>query len=215
MIVVDIHEPSYIPERLTDMGIDVEVKAISPGDYVVGDVGIERKSLHDFYQSIVKKRLFRQLERLREAYTSPFLLLEGDLIEVSSFSNPAIFWGAFLSVTLDVGVPLIFTTNQEQTTSLLQVLDKRLSKKRVRMKEVARYRPPHLSDEELQRYIVKGLPNIGEKSAERLLEAFGTVRNVFNANKNQLIAVPNIGRKKSSEVTRILTLRYRGQTSLR
>lgn len=215
MIVVDIHEPSYIPERLIDMGIDVEVKAISPGDYVVGDVGIERKSLHDFYQSIVKKRLFRQLERLREAYTSPFLLLEGDLIEVGSFSNPAIFWGAFLSVTLDVGVPLIFTTNQEQTTSLLQVLDKRLSKKRVRMKEVARYRPPHLSDEELQRYIVKGLPNIGEKSAERLLEAFGTVRNVFNANKHQLIAVPNIGRKKSSEVTRILTLRYRGQTSLR
>ncbi len=62
---------------------------------------------------------------------------------------------------------------------------------------------------------MKGLPNIGEKSAERLLEAFGTVRNVFNANKNQLIAVPNIGRKKSSEVTKILTLRYRGQTSLR
>lgn len=211
MIVVDVHEPRHIPERLREIGLDVKVKAISPGDYVIGEVGVERKNLQDFFRSIVTKRLFGQLERLRETYEKPVLLVEGDLGEVSFFPNPGIFWGAFLSITLDMGIPIIFTADQGQTISLLQALDRRVAKEGEREREVARYKPPHLSDEELQRYIVKGLPFIGERSAENLLVAFGTVRNVFNAGKKQLMAVPNIGKKKSEEITRILTLRYKSR----
>jgi len=65
-LVVDSNEPEDIPERLRELGVEIEVRKIAPGDYVLGPVGIERKTLYDFFNSMVRKRLFEQVQRLRE-----------------------------------------------------------------------------------------------------------------------------------------------------
>ena len=62
-LVIDVNEPGDIPERLRALGVDFEIKRIAPGDYVLGPVGIERKTLADFFNSLVRKRLFEQGER--------------------------------------------------------------------------------------------------------------------------------------------------------
>ena len=45
---------SGIAKKLNEMGADVDVKQLEVADYVVSDsVGIERKTIKDFLQSIV------------------------------------------------------------------------------------------------------------------------------------------------------------------
>ncbi|RLG61107.1 hypothetical protein DRN86_00720 [Candidatus Geothermarchaeota archaeon] len=206
MIIVDVHEPRLIIEFLKERGTEVLIKAISPGDYIIGDIGIERKSLNDFYMSIIKKRLFEQLSRLKDVYSRHILIVEGDLAEVSSFKNPNVFWGAFLSITFDMDVPIIFTPNMEETANLLATIDKRLAKEK---KPISlRYKPKILTEDEWKIFIVQGLPQIGPKLAEELLKRFGNVRRIFNATVAELTSIPEIGEKRARRIVRIITSKY-------
>ena len=53
-LTMDVHEPRAIARHLKDLKVPFEVKKITPGDYVVGGVGIERKTLGDFFSSLVR-----------------------------------------------------------------------------------------------------------------------------------------------------------------
>src|SRR3990172_3370117 len=80
-LVVEANEPRAIHDRLVELGGSAVRGKITPGDYVCGEIGIERKTLQDFFASLIRKRLFEQLRRLREAYPVALLILEGDLAE--------------------------------------------------------------------------------------------------------------------------------------
>ena len=48
-IVVDSREPDLIVALLMELGIDIEKRTITPGDYIVSsECGIERKTVKDF-----------------------------------------------------------------------------------------------------------------------------------------------------------------------
>jgi len=208
-LVVDVHEPAEIADRLVELGVEVDRRKIHPGDYVLGEIGIERKSLSDFFGSLIRKRLFEQLIRLREAYPVPLLILEGDLAEVSEYRNPAAIFGAFLAIELDERVPILTTADREQTAVLLSVLWKRRGK--ARGEYGLRHKPKALTLEQRQRFLVEGLPSVGETLARNLLEQFGSVRDVFAASETDLVRVPKIGEGKASEIVRILTAPYAGR----
>ncbi len=90
IFLVDSREPALIKLKMSLASpIKSEVKALSSADYVITDVsgrrlGIERKSVSDFLNSMAKtlkngeKRMFDQLRRMREEYDLTALLLEGD-----------------------------------------------------------------------------------------------------------------------------------------
>ncbi len=208
-LFVDVHEPEEIAQRLQQLGVAVERRNLAPGDYVCGEIGIERKSLHDFFGSLVKKRLFEQLRRLREAYPVPLMVLEGDLAEVSEFRSPQAILGAFVAIEVDERVPILTVADREQTAVLLSVIWKR--QERVRSAYGLRHKPKTLSLEERQRFVVEGLPNVGETLARNLLERFGSVRAVFTADEAALKATPKIGETKAAEIVRVLTARYEGR----
>ena len=120
-LVVDSNEPEDIPERLRELGVEIEVRKIAPGDYVLGPVGIERKTLNDFFNSMVRKRLFEQVQRLRDAYPQPLVILEGDLAEISTFRSPQAILGALLVLETTERVPVLTTADKGQTALLLKV----------------------------------------------------------------------------------------------
>lgn len=208
-LIIDVNEPEDIPDRLRELGTEIEVRRIAPGDYVLGPIGIERKTLPDFFNSLVRKRLFEQVQRLRDAYPQPLLLLEGDLSEISTFKHPQAVLGALLALEVKERVPVLTTADKEQTALVLSVLWKGQDKGAPEYG--LRHKPKALSLGQRQRFLVEGLPNVGETLARNLLERFGTVRAVFNATEEDLKRVPKIGDVKAADIARLLTAAYEGE----
>ncbi len=205
-LIVDSNEPEDIPEKLRALGVEFEVKKIAPGDYVLGPVGIERKSLTDFFSSLVKKRLFEQVQRLRDAYPQPLVILEGDLAEISTFRHPQSLLGALLALETTERVPVLTTADKDQTALLLSVLWKKQD--RTAAEYGLRHKPKGMTLEQRQRFLVEGLPSVGETLARNLLERFGSVRGVFTASDEELKKVAKIGDLKAAEIVRLVTARY-------
>ncbi len=208
-LVVDANEPEDIPERLRQLGVEFEVKKIAPGDYILGPVGIERKTLYDFFNSMVRKRLFEQVQRLREAYPQPLVILEGDLAEMSTFRHPQSIMGALLALETAERVPVLTTVDKDQTALLLSVLWKRQDK--AAAEYGLRHKPKGLTLDQRQRFLVEGLPSVGETLARNLLEHFGSVRAVFDASEEDLKKVAKVGDIKAAEIVRLVTSRYAGE----
>ena len=208
-LVVDSNEPEDIPDRLRELGVDVEVRKIAPGDYVLGPIGVERKALHDFFNSLVRKRLFEQVRRLREAYPQPLVILEGDLAEISTFKHPQSILGALLALEVGERVPVLTTADKDQTALLLSILWKRQEKGAADYG--LRHKPKAMTVEQRQRFLVEGLPNVGETLARNLLERFGSVRAVFDASEDELRHVSKIGEIKAAEIVRLASAPYEGK----
>jgi len=209
VIVVDHREPADVVARLEELGVPVEVKQIYPGDYVVGEVAVERKTVSDFFSSLINRRLFDQVHRLRESYPVPLILVEGDLNDISEYKNPRAFWGAFLRFSMKEHVPILFTPDQEQTCQVLVTLHKQMGAKA--SEYGLRHKPKMLDLEARQRFLVQGLPSVGETLSQNLLERFGSVRAVFNADEHALASVPKIGPKKAGEIVRVVMTKWEGR----
>jgi len=208
-LIVDANEPVEIVEKLRTLGVAAVRRKIAPGDYVCGEIGIERKTLRDFFGSLIRKRLFEQLRRLRESYPVALLILEGDPQEISEFKSPQAFLGAIVAIEVDERVPILTTADREQTAALLAVIWKRQDRERASYG--LRHKPKTLDLEERQRFLVEGLPNVGDTLARNLLEHFGSVRAVFTADEEELRQVPKIGEGKAAEIARVLGTRYEGR----
>ncbi|MCI4371074.1 MAG: helix-hairpin-helix domain-containing protein [Thermoplasmata archaeon] len=208
-LIVDVNEPEDIPERLRELKVEIEVTRIAPGDYVLGPIGIERKTLSDFFNSLVRKRLFEQVRRLRDAYPQPLLILEGDLAEISEFKNPQALLGALLAVEIAERVPILPTADKEQTALALSVLWK--SQDKGAAEYGLRHKPKLMTTAQRQRFLVEGLPHVGETLARNLLERFGSVRAIFDASEEDLQRVPKIGEVKAAEIQRLVTAAYEGE----
>jgi len=208
-IVVDSREPDVIAVLLLQLGVEVERKPVTPGDYILSsECAVERKTTQDFFNSLFSGRLFDQVERLKEAYAKPLMIIEGNVgEELENRLNPRAFWGALLKLQMDYNLPTINTYNTLQTVDLLVTLAKRLqqqSKEPIKL----RHKPKILSERERQIYAVCGLPGIGEGLAIKLLSHFGSVRRVFSASKAELMKVEGIGEVKADRITKLLDAQF-------
>lgn len=204
---MDVHEPRAIARHLKDLKVPFEVKKITPGDYVVGGVGIERKTLGDFFSSLVRKRLFDQIFRLKSCYQTPIMLVEGDLNDVSTHRNPAALWGALLAILMDEDIRILFSPSRLETARILRAVWRR--QENGGSNYGLRHKPKMLTLEEKQLFVVQGFPNVGGTLSKNLLEEFGSVRRVMMANKEDLMRVPKVGKKKADDITRVLDEEYK------
>ncbi|KUH33216.1 DEAD/DEAH box helicase [Thermococcus celericrescens] len=204
---------SGVPKHLRELGAEVEVRTLDVADYVVSeDVGIERKSANDFIQSIIDGRLFDQVERLKRAYEKPVIIIEGELYGIRNV-HPNAIRGAIAAVTLDWGVPILFSSGKEETAQFIYLMAKREQEER--KKEVRlRSEKKALTLAERQRLIVEGLPNVSATLAKRLLTHFGNVERVFTATEEELKEVEGIGPKKAREIRKVITAPYVGEDKI-
>ncbi|WP_456393944.1 DEAD/DEAH box helicase [Thermococcus sp.] len=208
VVYVDSRElRSGVPKHLKELGAEIEVRTLDVADYVVSEeVGIERKSANDFIQSIIDGRLFDQVERLKRAYEKPVIIIEGELYGIRNV-HPNAIRGAIAAVTLDWGVPILFSSGTEETAQFIYLMAKREQEER--KKEVRlRSEKKALTLAERQRLIVEGLPNVSATLAKRLLKHFGNVERVFTATEEELKEVEGIGKKKAREIRKVITAPY-------
>lgn len=191
--------------------VNVDSQQLEVGDYVLSSrIGVERKEVDDFLNSMLNGRLFVQMKNLRESYARPVLILEGEgLLERRNINHNAIF-GALSSIVVDYGIAVFQTRSAKETADVLYVMARREQFRD--QKEVAiRGAKVAMSRVEQQRFIIEGLPNISAVLAKRLLSHFGSIFSLVNAEVEELCEVQGIGKQIAEEIYSILRCEYEEQ----
>ena len=205
MIIVDDRE-RLMARILHEKGHEIEVKRLEIGDFVIGDVCIERKTVSDFVNSIIDRRLFNQIRNMKEMYERQIMVVEGQE-DIYSQRNvhPNAIRGAIASIALDFNISMIRTVDANETADMLISIDRRLSKEG---KEIELHKKKPISDEEEQEYIISSLPGVGTLLAKNLLREFKNVKNIFNASEKELMKVEGIGKEKAKKIYEIINKGY-------
>ena len=203
-IIVDERErKSGIPNLLKSVGMNIEMKTLPIGDYIVApETVIERKSIRDLLSSVFDGRLFDQCTRLKEHFQHPIVLMEGNVDEIEEITeNPLIFYGALSTVVIDFQIPVIPTPSATHTAKLLvSMCSRKDSPKGPYLKKIKKS-----SDLEKQQLsTLCSLPGVGEKFAVRMLEKFGTPLKVFTATTADLAKVEGLGQARAKKIKKTL-----------
>lgn len=209
-IVVDHREyRSIVARRLAKLSINIISKQLEVGDYVVSSrIGVERKYVDDFLNSLLNGQLFSQLQRLRDAYARPMLIIEGKGLFTKRNINHKAIYGSLVSIIVDFGIPVLSTSDENETADLLFVMAKR--EQRQGKKSVAlRGSKPSFSVSERQRFIVEGLPNVSSVMAKRLLSHFGSIHAIATASEKDLQEVKGVGKQTAKSIYDIINQEYK------
>jgi len=199
-IIIDIHEKnSLVLANLIELGAETEIKSLEIGDYIIGDIIIERKTLRDFISSMLSRRLLEQLKNMNQ-YENKILILEGKNRGETNI-NPNAIKGMILSISLDFKIPVISTENEKETASYLFLLAKQQAKNKT---EINLHSRIPQTKEEQKKYIIESFQGIGPATAEKLLKKFGTIKSIVNSSEEEL--EKEIGKK--AEVFRIVEEKY-------
>ena len=212
LVLADHRESgSNVFRHLQEFECVVKVSQLKVGDYICSErVGVERKTVPDFLGSVFNQRLFDQLERLKESYQRPVLLIEGnpELLFTERQVNPNAVRGALGAIAVDFQIPLIWTLNTRETASQIYRIAYReqvLEKRGVQI----RAKPRASSLGRQQEYLIAGLPSVSNVLSRRLLERFKTPKRVFSAKESQLLKVPKIGEEKAKKIRKLLDTPYK------
>ncbi len=190
---------SGVPDALRAAGVTVEAMDLPVGDYVLSDrTVVERKGPADLAASIKDRRLFEQVDRLADAYSTVVLVVEGDPVHISRAA-----WQAALGRALLAGVALVHTTGPDDTAAWLARLSRLEGKPASAPRGTPRVRRPTDDDATTAQDVLRSLPGVSTVGARRLLEHFGSLQAVFAADHAALLEVPGIGPKRAAVLHRL------------
>ena len=167
MLYIANNEPQDIIGMLKRRNLAVEVKHIDSGDYVFGDVAIERKTIEDLINSCTggTRHLWKQLETMQNTYKQPILLIEG-IIDY----NDRLLMGILTTIILFWKYQTIFTISPAQTVLWIEKLFTKYG-----VGKSNRIPPPAVKKaktlEEIKRNMLCVIPRIGVKRAETILKS--------------------------------------------
>ncbi len=202
---------SHVARELEKLGIEVILKTLEIGDYVVSErVGIERKTVEDFLSTLMDGRdLFSQISDLARTFERPLLIIEGEDLYTARQMHPNSVRGMLASVAVDFGVPVIFSRNEEDTAAFISILAKR--EQAGEKKEINLHgRKTALTLKEQQEYVISSLPEIGPVVAKNLLRHFGNVERIMSASREELMEVGLVGPKTADRIKEVVGGDYKG-----
>lgn len=216
-ILVDHREDSKIIRELSK-DLDIEKRQLEIADFiiqgkdqngVIKNIAIERKTKIDFLNSIIDKRIIKQLSDLKENFDLPLLVIEGteNLYELRNF-HPNAIRGMLSAIALDLQIPVIYTRNYKDTASLILIIAKRLEKP-INAISLLKKRKP-LTLKEQQELIIETFPGIGPLIAKELLKQFKSIKSIVNASEEELQKINKIGEIKAKRLKEIFEKIYVG-----
>ena len=218
-IVVDKREKnSGIPELLKQSGVFVDFATLKVGDYIVfNNVAIERKTISDLLTSFYDGRLFIQCSELVKHFSSPLLIVEGNIIEdlklessesLRSYNQKfQLVYDTLITVVLDFKIPLVHTPNIEHTTNFLIAIANKLSRK-YSYGPLLRKIKKQTSEQIQQLSVLSSLPGVGGMFAVKMLKEFNTPKRALNASAAELAKIPGFGTVRAQRIRKILDNPY-------
>ena len=203
-MTVDYREKaSGIIDLLRCDGVQVEVRKVPYGDYVINDaITMERKTARDFLISLIDGRLFTQVSNLKKHCVHPVLLIEGNPFKTGLDFDEAAIRGALISIQAIWYIPIMYSRGKEETKDILLMIGRQEETYMDVIPLRGGYRPRRLKSRQL--FILQGLPRVGPTAAKRLLEHFRSVSNAMNAPVEELVQVDGIGRASAEKIREVL-----------
>ena len=184
LIKIDIHEKnSLVPSYLKEQNCDIEFQDLKIGDYLINNIVIERKTFNDFVSSMISRRLIEQIKQLQQT-KNPLIILEGEQ-NTKDFPNLNLnsIRGFILSINLYHNIPIISSKDSQETATYLTLLAKQQLKN---PQQTSIHSKIPKTKPEQKKYILESFPNIGPKTADKLLKQFKSLSNIFNSNTDEL-----------------------------
>lgn len=202
---------SGVIKALDDMKVNVNVRTLEVGDYVLSDrVCVERKTAEDFLSTLFDKNrsMFEQIINMKQAYIRPVLIIEGDGLYTKRRINPNVIRGVLASISIDFGVPVMFTSNESETAEFLYTIARREQVERKRSVNPHAQKSSQTMHEK-QEYLVSAISEVGPVIAKNLLKHFGSVKGIMEATEEELMAVDKVGAKTAKKIREIIDTEYR------
>lgn len=205
-VFVDDRElKSECAKHLFSKGAVLKAQRLEVGDFIVSPrVAVERKASGDFESSVIDGRLFSQAQELCSNFERPIIAVIG---EREGRVHAKALRGALISLLVDYGLPVLFFKDELELAEFIFHVGEREQLKAPKEQKV-RFGKKLASLDEMQRFAVEGLPQVGPVAARKLLEQFGSVQGVFEADEDELQVVEGIGEEKAKEIRRIISAKY-------
>jgi len=178
----------------------LEVRRLAIGDFIVeNNFAIERKTLRDFAASVIGGRWFKQTAAIAVGARRGVIVLEGTTSTAGELGVPrAALQGALITVSVFYGLAVLRADGPAETACLLVYLGRQAQRFANGALPRPGYRPKGRRARQL--FILQGLPGVGPDRAERLLDHFGSIKNVANASAEELAAIDGIGESISAKI---------------
>jgi Fanconi anemia group M protein len=212
-IIIDSRETSgRIPRLLKQHGARLQSQELEVGDYILSNrLTVERKTYSDFVNSIIDGRLFQssspgeypQLARLaQQKFPLILIQLESEVKERQIHINSLM--GAISSIILDFHIPIVFTRSDTETAALIYQLAKREQGDTSSEISLPTISKKEQNIREIQMFMLAAIPGINTIKAKELLDKFQTIQAIATAELEELIAVPQIGKKLAIRIQTVL-----------
>jgi len=212
-VIIDNREKEKsVEDKLRDLGCEIEIQFLPTGDYVLGNIGVERKSIADFFSSLETRRIWGQLTTLSESYEKPMLIIEGhmhmnwDSKTISTIGktykwNPATVECIMLAMSRIVYIRQ--TSSPEHTSHLLYTLAKHEQEKRKRS-PIIKFKPKATTLKDKQLRVLQSLPGVSGELSNRITQEFLDIKSLFTSSQKRLEIIKGMGDKKSKEILDVI-----------
>jgi len=208
-ILIDHRERNIdIIKELEKENIPIKFTNLNYADFVINNIGIERKTKQDFLNSIMDKRILLQVKGLKDSFDKPIFIIEGqeNIYSIRDF-HPNSIRGMISSIIIDSNIPIIYTESPRDTASFLKIIYLRLDKEKSEVTLINK--KIFFETYRQQEFIIQSLPGVGLNLSKALLSEFKTIKGIVNADEKDLMIVDKIGKIKAKNIKNILNTLYK------
>lgn len=204
-MIIDDREPDSV--KLHDWDCETRTERLNSADFVIGDalVGIERKDISsgDLVNSI-RDGLWGQLDNMMDNFDKSILMVTGTISDLPTRQmdgkNIEAIYGALARIALSYNVSVFWFREESQMFKEIEKIESKADTDAGEIKP--RLTKRNMPDERIN--VLYGIPGIGRKTAENLINEFGSIANICSKSGEELAVAKGVGEKTGNKIHDIL-----------
>jgi Fanconi anemia group M protein len=158
-----------------------------------------------FIDGISDGSMLTSLAKMKHEYLHPILIVQGAPQGEGVQAGNAAVYDALSALLSEFHMPTLSTSNASETASAIHSLQKQEAAKHAKEGKGVQ---TTLDVPSRQMFLVQGLPNVSATLAQRLLEKFGSVKGIADADVEELMQVDGIGKVIAEGIHTVLRKRF-------